>query len=463
MKITSGRYQTRRDVFRLLGGAALALPTLEILSNEARGQTSGKKSKFAVFCYTPNGVNEKAFWPTGTESNFTLSSVLAPFAPFKDKMLILGPQMNAGVPKPGTGLAYGGETHQHQAPVCLTGRKAQLPYQGQTSAVNNIDGPSVDQVIGAATKGDSPFSSLNFGMHSVGGDTPSDINYAPSGTPLKRMMSAEEAWTRVFGMVMPQSGSEPAAPSYKHTAVSNFLHARFAALKSELGAHDREVMDAHLASLRTFEERKKRMLSAPSGCTPPPRGDVPADETSIRTGSDTEKLSPFMMDIIASAFSCNLTKVATVSFGYPGGGDAGGLRMPWLGFTDALHGVSHHGNNPDMLSKYTKMNTWVASQVAYLMQKLAAIGDGSGGTLLDQTTIYWFNRHGEGNTHANYALPNIILGGTGGYFKTGRYLQMPATSPTKVLISLANAMGVDLPTFGSGNLIATSPLAGLTA
>ena len=82
--------------------------------------------------------------------------------------------------------------------------------------------------------------------------------------------------------------------------------------------------------------------------------------------------------------------------------------------------------------------------------------------MLDDTTIYWFNRHGDGNTHANFALPNVILGGTGGYFKMGRWLQLPSTNPTKVLISLSNAMGVNVTTFGEPALQATGPIAGLT-
>jgi hypothetical protein len=158
-----------------------------------------------------------------------------------------------------------------------------------------------------------------------------------------------------------------------------------------------------------------------------------------------------------------MTKVASVTFGYPGGGDAGGLRMPWLGFTDPLHFVSHHGNDPTKLDKYAKMSTWIAGQVAGLMDRLAAIPSATGtGTVLDETTIYWFNRHGDGNSHANFALPNVILGGTGGYFKMGRALQLPKTNPTSVLISLANAMGVSVSTFGESGLAASAPLAGLT-
>ena len=283
--------------------------------------------------------------------------------------------------------------------------------------------------------------------------------YPDSGTALKRLASAEEAWNRVFGMPAGPSASDVSA-QHKQTAVTNFLHARFTDLRPQLSAYDQQVLDAHLTSLRAYEEQVKKRSE--STCQQPTRAAVPSDATSVRTGADTEKLAPFYMDLITSAFSCDLTKVATVTFGYPGGGDAGGLRMPWLGFTDPLHMVSHHGGNATRLDKYKQMHVWIAQQIAGLLDRLAAVKDSNGVSLLDQTVVYWFNRHGDGDSHSNWGLPNILLGGAGGYFKMGRYLQLPTTNPTQVLISIANAMGVDVPTFGEAPLAANKPLSALT-
>jgi hypothetical protein len=469
---------TRRQLMKVLGGAALALPSsMELLGGRARAQAANK-AKFAVFCYTPDGVNEGAFWPTGTTTAFQLSRILAPFEAFKDKMLILGPEMNGAMPKGGTGLTYcncGGTTgadktpSQHQAPICLTGRgrgaNGDIPYSDQTKAVTVLDGPSIDTLIGTAVQADSAFTTLNFGLHPVGGDTPSDINFAMNGTPLKRMAGADEAFNRVFANPVMGAGGTSTTELHKHEALTNYLHGRFGALKPQLSQYDLKILDGHMSSLRTYEDRKRQLLMGQkTACAVPTRAAVPTDDTSVRTGADTEKLSPFFMDIIAAAFACNLTKVASVSFGYPGGGDAGGLRMPWLGFTDPLHFVSHHGGDATKLDKYARMSTWIAGQIAYLMKGLAAIPDGTTGkTLLDSTVIYWFNRHGDGDTHSNTNLPNILLGGAGGYFRMGRYLQLPATNPTKVLISIANSMGVNVPTFGKDAWIETSPLTGLIA
>ena len=38
--------------------------------------------------------------------------------------------------------------------------------------------------------------------------------------------------------------------------------------------------------------------------------------------------------------------------------------MPWLGFTDALHAVSHHGGKAASKAKQTKMLAWIAEQIA---------------------------------------------------------------------------------------------------
>jgi Protein of unknown function (DUF1552) len=470
MKLPSHKRLGRRDLIQWLGSAALALPYLELLEGTAGAQTVAKKAKYLVLLYTPDGVNNLTFWPKGTETAFTLSPILSPFEPFKDKIIVLGPKLGTnGMPNDATGLTYNAKPPQHRAAVTTTATSQSLPlHDPQTDVVNKIDGPSIDQVVAKAVQGDSLLPSLEFGIHPIGGDTPSDINYRADGTPITRLEAPDEAWSRVFGMAAPVTAGGPVDMSavHKQQALTDFLNSSFSSLQPLLSSYDRHVLDGHLTSLKAFEDRKARILAMQSdpkaGCTQPMRRAVPTDDTSVRTGADTQQLAPFFNDLISASFACNITKVASVTFGYPGGGGAGGLRMPWLGFTDPLHGISHHNNDATKLDKYTKMHNWIASQVADLMTKLAAVKTATG-TLLDETTLYWFNRHGDGNGHTNFALPNVILGGCGGYFKMGRNLSLPGTSPTKVLISLATSLGVDVPSFGSGAMKDTSPLAGLTA
>jgi hypothetical protein len=475
MKLSIHRHLRRRDLIRVMGSAALALPLLELFEDEVKAQAMPKKSKFVVFLYYPDGVNNQAFWPAGQDPS--ASQTLGVFAPYKDKMIVFGPRFGSpGVPNTDTGLTYNTKPAQHRASYCLSASSINLPLNpDQFNAVNKIDGPSIDYLIGTALAtadgaNATIYPYLNFGMHPIGGDTPSEINFDAKGSPLPRMATADEVWKRLFqGMGGSNPGAAGAASELrKLNAVTDFLNSRFGSIRPDLSSYDRQVIDNHLASLRSFSDRRARLLMAQSNpnamCGGPSAamGMVPVDDTSVRTGADTQFLSPFFMQAITTAFACNLTKVVSVTFGYPGGGGEGGLRMPWLGHTDALHAVSHHGGTADKLAKYQKMNGWIAGQVKYLMDQLAAVQTPSG-TLLDQTTLYWFNRHGDGNAHTNFALPNIILGGTGGYFKMGQVLSLDKTSPTKLLISVANAMGVNVPSFGSGAYKETAPFPGITA
>jgi len=427
-------------------------------------------------------VNNPNFWPSGPDP--TSSVTLGAFKSkaeggvgarnYKDKILVMGPQLaSPGVPTTDTGLTYNVKPAQHRANVCITGSATNLPLNAdQFTANNKIDGPSLDYVIGTTLKTQDAanatlFDYLNFGIHPIGGDTPSEINFDNSGNPIPRMQSAAEVMKVVFGMMGGAGNPDAAGALRKQTAITDFLNQRFSTLQPQLSPYDRQVLDHHLTSLRKYEDRTARILmmqANPSGtCKGPATDKIVTDDTSLRTGADTQFLAPFFLQSIVTAFACNMTRVATVTFGYPGGGGEGGLRMPWLGFTDAQHSVSHHGGTADKLMKYGKMNRWTAEQVCFLLDQLAATPLASGGTLLDQTVVYYFNRHGDGNGHTNFALPNVLLGGAGGYFKMGQALSLGKTGPTKVLISVAHSMGVMLSTFGHGANMETTELLDIKA
>jgi hypothetical protein len=470
MKLSARARLGRRDLARLIGSAALALPALELFARP-RARAADKRARFAVFLYTPDGAVLEDYFPRpgASQREFAISKVLEPLEAHRDRLLVLGPRWDGDATRADTGLCYAEKPEQHRAAVTLAANRHKLPLRPQEGVVNQIDSPSIDQVIASAVQGEARFGSLNFGLHPIGGDTASDINYGEDGTPLRRMESAGEAWDRVLGSIIdvvdPAAVAAAERALRREAALSNFLHGRFGALAPGLGKADKLTLDRHLGSLRTVEQRRveqlKAALESEAGrCALPMRGDVPDDEDAIRTGADTEHLCPFFLDVLSTAFACEMCRVASITFGYPGGGSAGGLRMPWLGFSDPLHAVSHHGNQRGDMDKQTKMLRWIASQIAALMDRLAA-SPFEDGSVLDYTTLYWFNRHGDGNGHSNDRLPCILAGGTGGYFDMGRSLQLGRSNVTQVLISIAHSMGVELDAFGVEELRAEGPLPGL--
>ena len=64
-----------------------------------------------------------------------------------------------------------------------------------------------------------------------------------------------------------------------------------------------------------------------------------------------------MQDMVALAFACDLTRVASISLSFEGGGSTGGLIHTWLGFNANHHGSSHHGGNATKRERFNRSST----------------------------------------------------------------------------------------------------------
>src|SRR5688500_8210636 len=152
-----------------------------------------------------------------------------------------------------------------------------------------------------------------------------------------------------------------------------------------------------------------------------------------------------MQDMVALALACDLTRVASISMSFEGGGGTGGLTASWLGFNNAHHGMSHHAGNADKRTKYNRIIKWYAEMIARQLDQLKKFQHPDGGTLYDQTLVWWMFRHGDGNAHANFGVPGMLLGGAGGYFgQMGRFLSMPGTNFCQLPYTMVSAMGLQV-------------------
>jgi hypothetical protein len=66
-----------------------------------------------------------------------------------------------------------------------------------------------------------------------------------------------------------------------------------------------------------------------------------------------------------------------------------------LGLSEPPHFLSRDDGDPGKLDDHRRMSTWIASQIAGLMDRSAAIPPATR-TRLDETTFYRSHRHGEG-------------------------------------------------------------------
>jgi hypothetical protein len=166
------------------------------------------------------------------------------------------------------------------------------------------------------------------------------------------------------------------------------------------------------------------------------------------------------MDLMILAHSCGLTRVSTFMWA-----NADSWQFyPWIGVNQEHHELSHAGDD-DAASrdKLIAINRWHAEQVAYLVGRLAELREVDGTSLLDNTILLWGNELGAGNSHSYKDIPWLIAGGSGGHFKTGRYLQYPDRPHNDLLVSIIQAMGYgDVKTFGIPG-VCTGALPNLTA
>jgi hypothetical protein len=140
------------------------------------------------------------------------------------------------------------------------------------------------------------------------------------------------------------------------------------------------------------------------------------------------------------------------------------VRFTWLPtpINEGHHDLSHRSDeDADAVAKLTRINTWYASQLAGLIDRLKAIPEGDG-TVFDNTLILWANELAKGNTHSRVGAGYVLAGRAAGALRTGRFLDYTGQSipHNNLLVSLLNLMDVPDKSFGKTDWC-TGPLAGL--
>jgi uncharacterized protein DUF1552 len=151
-----------------------------------------------------------------------------------------------------------------------------------------------------------------------------------------------------------------------------------------------------------------------------------------------------MYDLLALAYQCDLTRVATFMIGK----EVSGRAYPEIGVPDGHHACSHHQNDAVKLEKLAKINTYHVQQLAYFLERLAATPDGDG-TLLDHTLVVYGSGISDGNIHFHLDLPTLVVGGGAGLLKGGRHLRYGNDTPLANLhVAVLDKLGVPVERFG---------------
>ena len=439
----------RRRFLRGAGGAAVALPFLGAMSERASADVFPKR--FIAF-FTGLGTVRSAWTPVGTESQFILGEVLSPLAPFQDKLLILdGIDMESSYHGPG-------DPHQQGIAQALTGTELQEGNLFQYACnpgktVGWGGGISLDQHLANHIGQNTKLPSLELGVQVQYANVSSRVSYQGPGAPVPPDDDPSHVFTRVFGDLGADPLSVAILREKRHRVLDAVLE-DYGSLAKRLGPEDKIKVDNHLAAIHEIDKR----LDAPGGivggaCASP----VIAAPQDLYDNDAYPALGKLQMDLLAMAFACDLTRVATLQWTTVQAGKV----FTWLGQSQPHHALSHSGDG-DTISQnqLIAIGRWHSEQLAYLMGKLAAIPEGNG-SVLDNTVILWCTDIAAGNTHERRSMPYVVAGNAGGYFKSGRHLTYGGAMHNDLLVSLCQAMDVDVSTFGNP-AYCTGPLSGLT-
>lgn len=423
-----------RRTFLRGAGTALALPFLDAMVPAL--SAAPKVTPRLGFVYVSNGVILSQWKPGVTGSAFDLPPILKPLTPVRDQINVLSglAHLQADTFGDGTG------DHPRASAVWLTGVHA---YDRTKPGVEVRLATTADQLaarqIGKSTQ--IPSLEYNLDPPTQGACDSGDcfyvntISWRNETTPNPAESHPRVIFERLFGDG--GSGAERLKRIKKTGSILDSVMSEISDLDKTLGKGDRTKLNEYVDAVREVEQRIQNTEA---------RGaqnfELPERPTDIPDTFDEH--TKLMFDLQALAFRADLTRVFTMVMAR----ELSTRTYPNIGVPEQHHPTSHHRNDPELIAKKAKIDTYHVQLLTYFLQKLQATPEGEG-TLLDQSLILYGGGMGDGNLHRHFDLPCLLAGKLGGTFRTGRHLAYPDNTPmANLLLSILDRVDVHLDKIG---------------
>lgn len=448
---------SRRTVLRG-AGVALALPWLEsLLPRAARAQAVQPPKRFLPV-YLPNGAPE--LWKpqaAGAGSAWKLSSVLEPLSALKAKVTVISGLENGSVfNADGSGTVE--PPHSRQPGAWLT--CADADQVAQQLNVSEANGVSVDQLLAAHLPigGATALPSLQVGLSTVlsscDGKACSlsrSVSWRTPVEPLYKLVDPKQVFERLVGVVSPPP-DQPGTLKRRaeRRSVLDAVLESAAVVQPKLSKLDQEKMEQFLDSVRGVERRVQQVPELGLSCplpSPPAFADFSEGQQYVQTTATYNKAThaDLMNDLIVLAFQCDLTRVISYmledensEFTY----DHVPLRtFTAEGSTPAGAGVcgQYSGAQHGSTDEFATITWWNVGKVAALCQKLDALQESDGSTVLDNSVVF-LGSSMHGSDHRCTDLPSLFVGGGGGRLKTDQHVALTSRPMRDFYFTLMNGV-----------------------
>ena len=422
-------------------GAAVSLPMLDAMT-PALTQPAAQPGRIC-FIYMPNGVAMNFsginYWtPAGEGTDFELSPILTPLAPYRDRLSVI------------SGLAHhqadahdDGANGDHTRSVAswLTGVHCK-----RTEGADVYNGVSADQLAARELGRDTPLPSLELGidLNFLSGQCENSYScvylntlaWSSPTTPLPTENNPRVVFERLFG-----NGGTPeqrVALAQENRSILDSVLEDFSRLSAELAPADRTQVSDYLDAVREVERRIQAVeqLGVDSG--------LPTLERPRGVPDNFGDHVRLMYELQWLALQADMTRVVTFMLGR----ELNFRTYPEIGINEGHHGLSHHQDRPEQLEKLSRLNTYQTDLFREYLDRLDATADGDG-TLLDHTLFLYGASLSNPNLHAHYDLPLTMVGGDRAIHEGGRHLVFPQETPmTNLLLAMLDKVGVAVDSLG---------------
>lgn len=448
----------RRTFLRGIGkgvGVTLSVPMLQAMGKVLPGASPEAAAASTVSgavqapvrmaaLFFPNGVWEKNWFPEQDGADYKVPFALEPLERHKKDFLVF-----SNLDKK---HSHQGDGHYAKTANFLTG----LTVRKTPGKDISVGGTSIDQLMAQKVGQITPLPSLELGIDPVISGIDSVVGYTrlygcyiswrnPT-TPVAKEIDPRLAYERLFGVINARKrNGAGSAKVDDDKALLDLVLEDANSLRRKLGRDDQFKLDEYLDSVRDLERRLDYFAK------PDPRqwkpGSEPEDIAAPKGApGDHQEHVRLMLDMMALAFWTDSTRVSTFMFANDVSGKNFGKLVP--GTEGSHHEFSHHQSKSEKFEPYTKINRWHVEQLAYLLDKLAAIKEGES-TLLDNSMILFGSGMSDGNRHDPKNLPILLAGSAGGKIKSGRHIKCPDRTPLcNLYVSMLDKMGTPVEAFG---------------
>lgn len=431
------------------GAVAIGLPFLDYFLNDngtALAATHGGGQlpvRFGTW-FWGCGVIPNRWTPTATGADYELSPQLEPLRAVKAHINILS----------GFGVQLDGRSNNPHYSGNI-GVRTGVPVD----VWQRIEAPTIDVIVADAIGSGSFFRSLSLAPD---GNPATTYSYANGSTMNAAIPTPMELYTRIFGADFRDPNAADFQPDpqvmARRSVLSGVTEQR-RKLIGKLGAADRARVDQYFTSIREVENKLALQLEKP------PRAEacvVPKKPEDLKPSTDVDarrKSHGLMTDMLAMALACNQTRVFNMVFATA----FSDLRR--IGNSTGYHQTTHE----EFVDRDKGYQVVVESFVQQNMQAwgdfvaaLAAVREGDG-TLLDNTLVLAHSDVSYGKNHDVSTVPLMTAGRAGGKIKTGLHVAGAGQPVTQVGLTLQQAMGVPVDSWGTQSMQATTGVSEIVA